>query len=160
MKSCFRSVLCCLVAMPFLTGAAPVQPVRRQTAPPSTPKNTLSNYDFPDPTIINVDNVWYAFASQSGFNNTHKHIRMAKSSDFSNWELIESDGLPVDALPNLPTWATDSGNTWAPMVFRNVRSCILIVLTCADIYRATPLACTLLSPPRVRTASVLQQALR
>lgn len=59
--------------------------------------------NFPDPGLINVDNTWYAFATNSG----GKNFPIATSGDFSSWTVTDKD-----ALPNLPPWAT--GNAWAP----------------------------------------------
>lgn len=68
--------------------------------------------DFPDPALIQVGSTWYAFASQSVYQNTNIHIQVGTSNDFSTWSL--STG--TDALPNLPSWAVNDGQVWAPDV--------------------------------------------
>lgn len=69
--------------------------------------------DFPDPSIIKVDDTWYAFGTHSLYDNTDINIQVATSSDFSSWSLSQG----TDALPNLPSWV-DASNplTWAPDV--------------------------------------------
>ncbi|KKY18167.1 hypothetical protein UCRPC4_g05117 [Phaeomoniella chlamydospora] len=62
--------------------------------------------NFPDPTFIEVDATYYAFAT----NNGEQNIPVAVSSDFNTWDL--QDGY--DALPDPGSWA--SGDVWAPDV--------------------------------------------
>ncbi|KAI5924152.1 endo-arabinase [Camillea tinctor] len=63
--------------------------------------------DFPDPSIIKVDDQWYAFATAHG--STQVQVATA-SKLYGVWELIANDALPVS-----PTWTTGK-NTWAPDV--------------------------------------------
>lgn len=63
------------------------------------------NRDFPDPGVIGVGSMFYAYATNSGGTN----VQLARSMDLANWE-----SLP-DALPQLPRWAR-AGHTWAPEV--------------------------------------------
>lgn len=72
--------------------------------------------DFPDPAIYYEDNMWYSFASQSGYDNMHVHVQVAESTDFRTWTLQQD----YDALPELPEWAVDTGEVWAPDVVRLV----------------------------------------
>lgn len=68
--------------------------------------------DFPDPSIFHdTDGTWYAFATQSAYDNTNIHVQIASSSDWSTWTLHQSQ----DALPNLPSWVNSSDpKIWAP----------------------------------------------
>lgn len=67
--------------------------------------------DFPDPSIIQVNDTWYAFAtSGAGLN-----VRVATSPDFVTWTVVEG----YDAMPNPAPWA--GGNVWAPDVSQLVR---------------------------------------
>ena len=67
--------------------------------------------NFPDPSFINVDGTYYAFATNNGAQN----IQIATSPDFATWTVTGND-----ALPNLPSW-TIAGNVWAPDVVQVVR---------------------------------------
>ena len=66
--------------------------------------------NFPDPSLIQVGNTWYAFSTTSGGLN----VPIAKSTDFKTWTVSN-----IDALPSLGAWAA-SGNTWAPDVVQLV----------------------------------------
>jgi len=65
--------------------------------------------DFPDPDILVVDGVFYAYAT----NADGKHIQVARSHDLEQWNMLP------DALPILPDWASSSGEqVWAPAVLK------------------------------------------
>ncbi|KAF1353428.1 glycosyl hydrolase [Delphinella strobiligena] len=68
--------------------------------------------DFADPSIFHdKDGTWYAFATQSIYDNTNIHVQIASSSDWSSWTLHQGQ----DALPNLPSWVNSSDpKVWAP----------------------------------------------
>jgi arabinan endo-1,5-alpha-L-arabinosidase len=85
-----------------------------QTATPSpTPRidtftNPVLDQDFPDPDILKVDDVYYAYAT----NGNGLNIQVAKSLDLVHWDVLG------DALSELPAWAVQEfGWTWAPEVF-------------------------------------------
>lgn len=65
--------------------------------------------DFPDPGMLVVNGVYYAYAT-----NAHgKHIQVARSPDLSHWTMLP------DALPILPAWAAPNGDwEWAPEVIQ------------------------------------------
>ena len=65
--------------------------------------------NFPDPSFINVNGTYYAFATNNGAQN----IQIATSPDFITWAVTGDD-----ALPTLPSWAT--GNVWAPDILQLV----------------------------------------
>jgi beta-xylosidase len=97
----------------FLACIALLQP--SSAAPLSPPK--LSEFgphittDFPDPSLLRVENIWYAFAGQSLYDYTSTHIQIATSIDFKTWTLQ----LGNDMLPILPGWVDASKNhVWAP----------------------------------------------
>jgi len=94
----------CVLAMLHSISAAPVQRVKRAVSGP------VISSDFPDPSIIKVDTTWYAFGSQSAYDNKNIHVQVATSQDFATWTLQQN----VDALPSLPGWAADDGQVWAP----------------------------------------------
>jgi Glycosyl hydrolases family 43 len=62
-------------------------------------------FDFPDPFVLRVGNVYFAYATNSAGGN----IQIIESSDLRHWSALGN------ALPNLPKWA-QSGETWAPSV--------------------------------------------
>jgi hypothetical protein len=67
--------------------------------------------DFPDPSILRVGDIWYAFAGQSLYDYTSTHIQVATSTNFKTWTLHPG----IDMLPNLPSWVDVSKNhVWAP----------------------------------------------
>lgn len=71
--------------------------------------------DFPDPSILKVDNTWYAFGTQSLFDYKDIKVQFATSNDFTSWSLREN----YDALRNLPSWVDASNpKVWAPDIFQ------------------------------------------
>ena len=100
----------------------PLLPSLTLTAPLS--KRAFSNgpvitSNFPDPTFIDVNSTFYAFATANGLQN----IPIATSPDFNTWTLTDQD-----ALPTIPTWS--SGATWAPSVMQ-VGSTFIMYFTAA-----------------------------
>ncbi|MDQ6845658.1 MAG: glycoside hydrolase family 43 protein [Bacteroidota bacterium] len=66
--------------------------------------------DFPDPTVINVNGSYYAYATQGDHDGKMNNIQLASSKDLFNWNYIG------DALPQKPTWASTTQSFWAPDV--------------------------------------------
>ena len=62
--------------------------------------------DFPDPDVLEVDDTYYAYATNDGTEN----VQVATSTDLESWEVSDED-----ALPELPSWIIP-GKTWAPEV--------------------------------------------
>ena len=70
--------------------------------------NPVLDQDFPDPDVLKVGDVYYAYAT----NGNDINIQAARSTDLVHWEVL------ADALPELPTWAVQKfGWAWAPEVF-------------------------------------------
>jgi beta-xylosidase len=97
--------------------AAPVEEITSTAAPtPTAPvepgvsfRNPVFTVDFPDPHIILVDDMYYAYAT----NSAGRNIQVASSPDLINWTLLR------DGLPALPRWAgLRSGLVWAPEVIQ------------------------------------------
>src|SRR3712207_1530736 len=64
--------------------------------------------DFPDPGVIRLDNVWYAYGSNAYHGERlGTNVQLAVSRDLRRWD------FHGDALPALPAWALP-GDTWAP----------------------------------------------
>jgi len=70
--------------------------------------NPVLNHDFPDPTIISANGIYYAYATNSKKDERLTHIQLATSKDLTHWK-DEGDALPAGA-----TWAR--GDFWAPHV--------------------------------------------
>jgi len=64
--------------------------------------------DFPDPDTLQVDDTYYAYATQPASGAVN--VQLARSTDLASWEVLDAD-----PLPRLPSWAT-TGRTWAPEV--------------------------------------------
>lgn len=77
------------------------------TPAPEGYTNPVLNHDFPDPDVLRVGDVFFAYATNSGGVN----IQVARSTDLVRWEMLP------DALPRLPSWAAQEfGFAWAPEV--------------------------------------------
>ncbi len=70
--------------------------------------NPVFNVNFPDPTIIRVNDTYYAYATNGPIQGQNFNIPVAVSKDLQTWR-IASDALSVK-----PTWATK--DFWAPHV--------------------------------------------
>ena len=63
--------------------------------------------DFPDPSVLLVGGIYWAYGTGSGGLN----LQVMQSSSLASWT------APTDPLPTLPAWASP-GHTWAPGVIR------------------------------------------
>lgn len=96
----------------FLLAACAPAPTLEPSPTPIPTLGTFSNpvldQDFPDPDVLKVGDVYYAYAT----NGNEINIQVARSSDLVHWDVLE------DALPELPDWAVQKfGWAWAPEVF-------------------------------------------
>lgn len=73
-------------------------------------KNPVLDTNFPDPTVININGTYYAYATNSLHDGKMNNIQMASSHDLFNWK------YEGDALPQKPTWASNTQRFWAPDV--------------------------------------------
>jgi arabinan endo-1,5-alpha-L-arabinosidase len=70
-------------------------------------RNPVLNADFPDPAVMRAaDGKYYAYATQTN----GLRLQVSSSSDLVSWSGAS------EAMPTKPTWATQSGNFWAPDV--------------------------------------------
>lgn len=102
-----------LTTGPSVFAAVVVLTAATTVAAPSI-QPTIS-HDFPDPTILALDNSYYAYSTMSTYNGKVWHVPVAKSSSLtSKWVATN------DAMPQLPAWvakdATGDGRVWAPEV--------------------------------------------
>jgi|GEM_PF-576498 len=73
-------------------------------------KNPVLNIDFPDPTVINANGTYYAYATNGMHDGKMNNIQIASSKDLFNWK------YEGDALPQKPAWASHTQRFWAPDV--------------------------------------------
>ncbi|HEY0578356.1 MAG TPA: glycoside hydrolase family 43 protein [Pseudonocardia sp.] len=71
--------------------------------------------DFPDPAILAVGSVYYAYSTASNYGGGVWHVPVQRASSLTGkWTEVG------DAMPDLPAWvgknAQGSGNVWAPEV--------------------------------------------
>ncbi|KIX10520.1 uncharacterized protein Z518_01603 [Rhinocladiella mackenziei CBS 650.93] len=72
----------------------------------------LVEVNFPDPAIIYVDGVSYAFATNNkGVGGEMIHVQVATSTDNQTWAMMDH----YDALPQVAAWETGA-RVWAPDV--------------------------------------------
>lgn len=135
----FLSVLLNAVTALPLAKSLPVSSLgKRSVAGPVIAAN------FPDPGLIKVDNVWYAFATRT--KGTTIHIQVAKSTDFSTWSVVSED-----ALPTLPDWVNQtSWNTWAPDIKHLVGKAITLHMYRLTVGRMTVHLSCIILPPLLR----------
>lgn len=77
------------------------------SAQEETFQNPVLRTDFPDPFVLEVDGVYYAYAT----NSAGKNIQVSRSNDLVNWTLSK------DAMPALAPWVRLSRpDVWAPEV--------------------------------------------
>lgn len=73
----------------------------------ATFQNPVLRTDFPDPHIIRVDGVFYAYST----NAASRNVPVARSTDLVNWD------IPNEALPGLGRWVRwGLPHVWAPEV--------------------------------------------
>ncbi len=72
--------------------------------------NPVLDIDFPDPTVINVNGIYYGYATQSRHDGKMNNIQVASSTNLFNWK------YEGDALPQKPDWASNTQDFWAPHV--------------------------------------------
>src|ERR1700751_5042569 len=76
---------------------------------PNPTKQASYPGDFPDPSVMRVGGLYFAFATQAA--GGHPAIQRLVSTDHEHWVVPN----PSDALVALPSWAENAG-TWGPDV--------------------------------------------
>jgi beta-xylosidase len=105
-----RAMTCACVLISLLSACA--APSLHPTPTPDMPAgptytNPVYDDDFPDPFVLRVGSVYYAYATNVRSNN----VPVLRSTDLAIWEKLG------DALPLLPKWARSGASlTWAPSV--------------------------------------------
>ena len=91
----------------------------------SSLQNPVIEKNFADPTIINVDGKYYAYATQASVNGKMWNIQIASSFDLQHW-MMEND-----ALPQKPVWASTTQDFWAPHVIYDADLKKYVLFFCA-----------------------------
>lgn len=87
--------------------------------------NPVLDIDFPDPTVINVNGTYYAYATNAMHDGKMMNIQVASSKDLFNWK------YEGDALPQKPVWASTTQNYWAPHVLYDSAIKQFVMFFCA-----------------------------
>jgi len=94
----------------FITAPVSVHgqsPTGEVTPEPGTFMNPVLDRDFPDPDVLQVGDVYYAYAT----NALGMNVQVARSTDLVTWEFL------YEAMPGRPAWSVPSfGYVWAPEV--------------------------------------------
>lgn len=94
-----------------LTASAPPNPQQHSPKPPADSVRKVLDANFPDPSLLQDGNAWFAY----GTNNGHANVQIATSPDFAEWTLTGRD-----ALPHPGAWADhEKPSVWAPSVIKN-----------------------------------------
>jgi hypothetical protein len=104
-----------------ITVADPATAPLTTDPPPGPPgpqvlRPAVLSTDFPDPSIVWGDGLWYAFAT----NANGRNVQVSASPDLVHWM------PPTDAAPERPGWARPN-STWAPMVAKVAGQWVLYV---------------------------------
>lgn len=72
-------------------------------------------HDFPDPTVISVRGIYYAYSTASRYGSSVEHVPVTRSTTLmGGWSQAR------DAMPELPAWVDHTragqGSVWAPAV--------------------------------------------
>jgi beta-xylosidase len=94
-----------LAEPPVVEETPTVPPATATPIPEDSFQNPVLRLDFPDPGVLEVDGVYYAFAT----NAAGRNVQVARSEDMVRWELLR------DAMSALPRWVNLSpAHVWAP----------------------------------------------
>ncbi|WP_413669612.1 glycoside hydrolase family 43 protein [Mucilaginibacter sp. Mucisp86] len=128
MKKFFNClVLVLLVTMTVCRSHAQQVGPTKQAAPYSGLIHVVLDRDFPDPTVISYNGKYYAYATQSpGGDGKMINIQVAWSTDHEHWSYAG------DALPQKPSWASNTQNFWAPDVFFDAKLNKFVMFFSAD----------------------------
>ncbi len=79
---------------------------------PTSYKNPLFEFDFPDPSILQATDGWYYVYATQGITPEfeYQNIQLARSQDLVHWQRLP------DALPEKPVWASHTWDFWAPHI--------------------------------------------
>ncbi|WP_116996620.1 glycoside hydrolase family 43 protein [Desertimonas flava] len=108
-------------AVPAPTGTAAADATSEPGG--ATYTNPVYPRDFPDPHVVRVEDVYYAYSTNTGTSN----VPVIRSTDMVEWERVG------DALPALPAWARlGFGDTWAPGVIEHAGRFLLYYVSRHD----------------------------
>jgi beta-xylosidase len=105
-------------AAPFAVSGAASGPATGETY-----TNPVYARDFPDPHVVRVDDIYYAYSTNTGTSN----VPVIRSTDLVSWERVG------EAMPALPAWARlGFGDTWAPGVIEQAGRFLLYYVSRHD----------------------------
>ena len=119
MNICSKAILCLVLLAPVMKALNAQQASAKAVTAADTIsgkirhitiQNPVLDIDFPDPTVLNVNGKFYAYATQGSHNGKMNNIQLASSTDLVNWK------YEGDALPQKPVWASQTQDFWAPHV--------------------------------------------
>ena len=116
-----RALLLFVVILPAAGVLVEANPAAATTSQPAF------NQDFPDPTILHANGVYYAYSTQVGYVD----VPYVTSTNGLQWS--SSVGI---AMPTLPSWAT-FGATWAPTVARDATGNYVMFYSALDAATGT-----------------------
>ncbi|KAK6392881.1 hypothetical protein LTR65_002963 [Meristemomyces frigidus] len=107
------ALLSTIAAAMVASTAAFAQPADAGVFKRTTISPIMDGQNFPDPSLIRVDDGWHAFATNAKISGKTIHVQMAYSADFKTWTYRSG----VDGMPTLPSWVdASSPRVWAPDV--------------------------------------------
>lgn len=118
-------ILALVVALAVIVPVVDVEYLKKRSATDSVKQKAIDasryamiNTSFPDPSMIVVNDTYYAFATRRKVNNVTIHVQVASAVDITKWTLHEHH----DAMPTLPPWALTGrdAQVWAPQVAQRV----------------------------------------
>lgn len=101
---------CCFVVLLLALAALPIYGSAQSTEEADeTFQNPIITTNFPDPFILEIDDTYYAYST----NSSSRNVPTAQSTDLVNWDISR------DAMPALARWVNISTpNVWAPEVLQ------------------------------------------
>ncbi len=120
------STTSCLLFLFYITVPAQAIVAQHTKASAVTLINPVMDIDFPDPTVINVQGIFYAYATQAAYNGKMINIQVASSADMVTWKYMG------DALPQKPGWANHTQDFWAPHVLYDSTIKKFVMFFCAE----------------------------
>ena len=120
--------------MTFLAFFLPFNTVSAFSAPPApSPQledKPVISTNFQDPSLIQYNGTWYAFAGANG-DPPDINVQMATSPDFETWTVMQG----YDALPTLADWAHKPGHLWSPDINQLPDGSFIIYYSAATVLR-------------------------
>ena len=135
-----QSLSLATLALASITSALPLE--KRTQTTGTTHLQQVIAQDFADPSIIQVGNTWYGFAT-----NNHKtlgnaaavgsnsliNVQIATSNDFNTWTVTGQDALPTVGAWAGPNTGVQGPAVWAPNVIQNAAGQFVLHYSAASL---------------------------